>query len=230
RHRFVTELENEIERLAASEDKSAVLFVDLDQFKYVNDTCGHPAGDELLKLASRCISSALRNSDVVARFGGDEFAVLLKDVTRHQARQIAEKILGQMRSLTHLHDGKAFSLQCSIGAAEITGERTDPHELLSKADLACHVAKSKGRNRLEFFRASLKESRQMTRDIDWVKSIREALDEDLFTLHYQPVVNIRDGTAKHYEALLRLKRGDGTVISPQVFLPAAMRFGLLPDI
>ena len=230
RHRFVTELEHEIERLGTSEQRSAVLFVDLDQFKYVNDTCGHPAGDELLKLAARCIASAVRNTDVVARFGGDEFAVLLKDVSRAQARQVAAKILGQMRSLTHIHDGKAFSLQCSIGAAEIAGERTDPHELLSKADLACHVAKSKGRNRLEFFKSSLKESRQMTRDIDWVKSIREALDEDLFTLHYQPVVNIRKGTAKHYEALLRLRRADGTVISPQVFLPAAMRFGLLPDI
>src|SRR5690606_38018029 len=109
RHRFVTELEREIESLAASAGKSAVLFVDLDQFKYVNDTCGHPAGDELLKLASRCITSAVRNTDVVARFGGDEFAVLLKSVSRQQARQVAEKILGQMRSLTHLHDGKAFS-------------------------------------------------------------------------------------------------------------------------
>ncbi|HEX6995668.1 MAG TPA: EAL domain-containing protein [Gammaproteobacteria bacterium] len=230
RHRFVIELESEIARLAGRDQRSAVLFVDLDQFKYVNDTCGHPAGDELLKLAARCIASAVRSTDVVARFGGDEFAVLLKDVTRAEARQVAAKILGQMRSLTHLHDGKAFSLQCSIGAAEISGERTDPHELLSKADLACHVAKSKGRNRLEFFRASLKESRQMTRDIDWVKSIREALDNDLFALHYQPVVHIRRGTARHYEVLLRLKREDGTVISPQVFLPAAMRFGLLPDI
>ena len=230
RHHFVNELEQEIERLAGSAQRSAVLFVDLDQFKYVNDTCGHPAGDELLKLAARCIASAVRGTDVVARFGGDEFAVLLRDVTRQQARQVAAKILGQMRSLTHLHDGKAFSLQCSIGAAEITGERTNPHELLSKADLACHVAKSKGRNRLEFFSASLKESRQMTRDIDWVKSIREALDESHFTLHFQPVVDIRDGTAKHYEALLRLRRADGTLISPQVFLPAAMRFGLLPDI
>src|SRR5690606_11804050 len=230
RHRFVTELEHEIERLGTSEQRSAVLFVDLDQFKYVNDTCGHPAGDELLRLAARGIASAVRGTDVVARFGGDEFAVLLRDVTRQQARQVAAKILGQMRSLTHLHDGKAFSLQCSIGAAEITGERTNPHELLSKADLACHVAKSKGRNRLEFFSASLKESRQMTRDIDWVKSIREALDESHFTLHFQPVVDIRDGTAKHYEALLRLRRADGTLISPQVFLPAAMRFGLLPDI
>src|SRR5690606_11035558 len=90
--------------------------------------------------------------------------------------------------------------------------------------------KSNGRNRLEFFRASLKESRQMTRDIDWVKSIREALDQDLFTLHYQPIVHVRHGTAQHYEALLRLKRADVTIIAPQVFLPAAMRLGLLPDI
>src|SRR5690606_12593255 len=96
RHHFVNELEQEIERLAGSAQRSAVLFVDLDQFKYVNDTCGHPAGDELLKLAARCIASAVRGTDVVARFGGDEFAVLLRDVTRQQARQVAAKILGQM--------------------------------------------------------------------------------------------------------------------------------------
>jgi len=230
RHRFVNELEIEIERIAAGDRRSSVLFVDLDQFKYVNDTCGHPAGDELLKLASRCIASAVRSTDIVARFGGDEFAVLLKDITRQQSRKVAAKILDQMRSLTHVQDGKAFSLQCSIGVAEIAAEQTDPHELLSKADLACHVAKSKGRNRVEFYRTSLKESRQMTRDIDWVKRIREALDKDMFTLYYQPIVHVRTGVANHYEALLRLKSANGTVIAPQVFLPAAARFGLLPDI
>jgi diguanylate cyclase (GGDEF)-like protein len=230
RHSFVTELEAEIERIAAEESGSAVLFVDLDQFKYVNDTCGHPAGDELLKLAARSITSAVRATDVVARFGGDEFAVLLKDVSRHEARGVASKILEQMRALTHVQDEKAFSLQCSIGIAEISTERTDPHELLSHADLACHVAKSKGRNRLEFYRVSAKESRQMTKDIDWVKSIREALEQNLFTLHYQPLVHVRTGVADHYEALLRLKHNNGTLIAPQVFLPAAARFGLLADI
>src|SRR5690606_7249775 len=197
---------------------------------YVNDTCGHPAGDELLKLAARCITSAVRSTDVVARFGGDEFAVLLKDVTRQQSRAIASQILEQMRALMHVQDEKAFSLQCSIGATEITSERTDPHELLSHADLACHVAKSKGRNRLEFYKVTGKESRQMTRDIDWVKSIREALDGDRFALHYQPLVHVRTGVANHYEALLRLKSVNDTLIAPQVFLPAAARFGLLPDI
>ncbi|MBN1240155.1 MAG: EAL domain-containing protein [Gammaproteobacteria bacterium] len=230
RHSFVIELEQELERIESQNSRGAVLFVDLDQFKYVNDTCGHPAGDELLKLAGRSIMSAVRSSDVVARFGGDEFAVLLKEVTRQHTRSIASKILEQMRALTHVQDEKVFSLQCSIGIAEITSEHTDPHELLSQADLACHVAKSKGRNRLEFYRVSAKESRQMTKDIDWVKSIREALDENLFTLHYQPLVHVRTGIANHYEALLRLRHRNGTLIEPQVFLPAAERFGLLSDI
>jgi diguanylate cyclase (GGDEF)-like protein len=230
RHRFVTELEQEIAEIADDGHRSAVLFVDLDQFKYVNDTCGHPAGDELLKLAARCIGSAVRSTDIVARFGGDEFAVLLKEVSRQQARAVGMKILEQMRALIHVQDDKAFSLQCSIGVAEIGSGRTDPHELLSQADLACHVAKSRGRNRLEFYKVAAREGRQMTKDIDWVKSIREALEDDRFVLFYQPLVHVRTGTANHYESLLRLKLPNGHMISPPVFLPAAARFSLLPDI
>ncbi|HEU4617572.1 MAG TPA: EAL domain-containing protein [Gammaproteobacteria bacterium] len=230
RHRFVIELEQEIGEIANDGHRSAVLFVDLDQFKYVNDTCGHPAGDELLKLAARCIGSAVRATDIVARFGGDEFAVLLKDVSRHDARAVGMKILERMRALIYVQDNKAFSLQCSIGVAEIGGARTDPHELLSQADLACHVAKSRGRNRLEFYKVAAREGRQMTKDIDWVKSIRDALENDLFVLHYQPLVHVRTGVANHYESLLRLKLPNGHMIAPPVFLPAAARFSLLPDI
>jgi diguanylate cyclase (GGDEF)-like protein len=229
RHRFVQELEHEIADIAEGR-RSAVLFVDLDQFKYVNDTCGHPAGDELLKLAARCIGSAVRSTDIVARFGGDEFAVLLKDVSRQQARAVGMKILEQMRALIHVQDEKAFSLQCSIGVAEIDSGRTDPHELLSEADLACHVAKSRGRNRLEFYKVAAREGRQMTKDIDWVKSIRDALKNDRFELHYQPLVHVRTGIAKHYESLLRLKLPNGHIVAPRVVLPAAARFSLLPDI
>ena len=230
RHRFVTELKREIGNITRMQHRSAVLFIDLDQFKYVNDTCGHPAGDELLRLAADCIGSAVRSTDIVARFGGDEFTVLLKDVSRKEAQSVGAKILDQMRALTHVQEGKAFSLQCSIGVAEIGTERTDPHELLSQADLACHVAKSRGRNRLEFYKVAARESRQMTKDIDWVKSIREALEINRFTLYYQPLVHVRSGTVDHYEALLRLKLPNGHVVAPHLFLPAAARFGLLPDI
>lgn len=229
RHRFVTELEEEIAAIARARHRSAVLFIDLDQFKYVNDTCGHPAGDELLKLAAACIGNAVRPADIVARFGGDEFTVLLKNVTRQQIQTVGAEILEQMRALIHRQDGKAFSLQCSIGVAEV-GERTDPHELLAQADLACHVAKTKGRNRLAFYQLAARESRQMTKDIDWVKSIREALGNDQFTLYYQPLVHVTSGVADHYEALLRLKLPRGHVVVPHLFLPAAARFGLLPDI
>ncbi|HEX5418575.1 MAG TPA: EAL domain-containing protein [Gammaproteobacteria bacterium] len=230
RHRFVSELEEEIAAIADSGHHSAVLFVDLDQFKYVNDTCGHPAGDELLKLAARCIGSAVRSTDIVARFGGDEFAVLLKHVSRHQARSVGLKILEQMRALTHVQDDKVFTLQCSIGVAEIGNRHTDPHELLSQADLACHVAKLRGRNRLEFYKVAAREGRQMTRDIDWVRSTREALEQDRFELHYQPLLHVRTGVVNHYESLLRLRLPNGHIVAPSVFLPAAARFGLLPDI
>jgi diguanylate cyclase (GGDEF)-like protein len=229
RHRFVTELQDEIEAIARRGHRSAVLFIDLDQFKYVNDTCGHPAGDELLKLAAACIGNAVRSTDIVARFGGDEFTVLLKNVTRAQVQTVGAEILEQMRALMHRQDGKAFSLQCSIGVAEIEA-RKDPHELLAQADLACHVAKSKGRNRLEFYELAARESRQMTKDIDWVKSIREALETDRFTLYYQPLVHVASGIADHYETLLRLQLPEDRIVLPHLFLPAAARFGLLPDI
>lgn len=229
RHGFTTELENEIAACVANGTRSALCFVDLDQFKYINDTCGHPAGDQLLKLAAQQLRDAIRPDDFVARFGGDEFVVLLRNVSRRQARTLANHVLEQMRRLSHVEQGYVFHLQCSIGVTAITAARLGPHDLIAQADMACQTAKAHGRNRVEFYDTSGKQSERMIQDVHWMRRIRHALDNDSFVLHYQPLLHIPSGTITHYEALLRLKTARG-LIGPQTFLPAATRFGLMADI
>lgn len=230
RNRFVEELAAEIGRLPEGAPRSAVFFIDLDQFKYVNDTCGHPAGDEMLRLAAQCIRGATRKEDVVARFGGDEFTVLARHVTRQQAQEIALKIIEQMRLLTQVHGSKVFHLQCSVGVAMLRSGQLDSHEYLAQADIACHAAKAKGRNRFEIYKASDRENQQMAREIAWIQIVRDALERNAFVLVYQPLVDIKTGWAYHYEVLLRLETGRGELIPPEAFLPAAGRFGLVIDI
>jgi diguanylate cyclase (GGDEF)-like protein len=229
RHRLIDALEAEIAECVGTKRRSALFFIDLDQFKYVNDTCGHAAGDELLKLASRQIRHGVRGDDLVARFGGDEFVVLLRDISRQDAKIVASQVLEIMRSLKHVEQDRVFHLQCSVGIATINGDRFSAHELIAQADIACQTAKSRGRNRAELYSVAEKRSEQMAKDVDWMHSIRNALDNDGFVLYYQPLLHIGTGAVTHYEALLRLK-GEQGLVSPQVFLPAAVRFGLMADI
>ena len=229
RHRLVSELDDEIASCAETGKRSALCFVDLDQFKYINDTCGHPAGDQLLRLAAQQLRAAVRNDDFVARFGGDEFVILLRDVSRSQARAIGEQVLSQMRNLTHAEQGHVFHLQCSIGIAGITSSRFTTHELIAQADMACQTAKANGRNRIEFYNISTKQSERMMQDVQWMQRIRHALENNELLLYYQPLLHIPTGTVSHYEALLRLRTNRG-LIGPQKFLPAMARFGLMAEI
>ncbi len=193
RHRLIAELEAEIAVCAGGDRRSALFFIDLDQFKYVNDTCGHAAGDELLKLAAQQIRHGVRAEDFVARFGGDEFVVLLKDISRQDAKAVATQVLELMRSVKHVEQDRVFNLQCSIGIAAISGERFSAHELIAQADIACQTAKSHGRNRAEVYSVAEKRSEQMAKDVDWMQRIRTALDNDGFVLHYQPLLHIKSG-------------------------------------
>jgi diguanylate cyclase (GGDEF)-like protein len=229
RHQLGPELDAEVASCAENGKRSALCFVDLDQFKYINDTCGHPAGDQLLKLAAQQLRDGVRAQDFVARFGGDEFIVLLRNVTRPQARAIANHLLSQMRSLSHVEQGHLFHLQCSIGIALIASTRFDADELIAQADMACQTAKAHGRNRVEFYNVSGKQSEQMVQDVNWMRTIREALEKDHFVLHYQPILHIKSGVVSHYEALLRLTTDRG-LVGPHSFLPAVTRFGFMADI
>jgi diguanylate cyclase (GGDEF)-like protein len=226
RHRFVAELNAELVRCANEGARSALFFIDLDQFKYVNDTCGHAAGDHLLQLAAQQLRYAVRPDDLLARFGGDEFVVLARNVSRNEARVAAGKVLELMRGLKHVERDQVFHLQCSIGVTLLHGTRLSSHEAIAQADIACQSAKTHGRNRVEVYSPAGKQSEQISKDVITMNRLRGALETDGFELLYQPLMHIKSGVVSHYETLLRLPTEDG-VLGPDAFLPAAIRFGLM---
>jgi len=230
RRRFVEELKAELADVIEQGHTSALLFVDLDQFKYVNDTCGHPAGDRLLGRVADELVRSTGSDGVVARFGGDEFAVLIRDTDRAGIRKVAKEILADMRQLAHVEDDRVFHVHCSIGITMINGNEADHEELIAQADMACRDAKLGGRNRVQFYRTSERKAERLVSDVGWMSRLREAIDNDAFRLRYQPINHIATGRTTHHEVLLRLQGPDGTLFAPDAFLPAAERFGLMSEI
>ena len=230
RRRFVEELRSLLSRATVSKGLGALFFVDLDQFKYVNDTCGHPAGDRLIITVADRLKATVAAQGIVARFGGDEFAILVPDVSKREARRIADSILEDMRQLSHVEDENVIHVHCSIGVTMIKAGEATQDDLIAQADIACREAKTRGRNRAEFYRVSKRETQQMAADVGWMRKLREAIDQDLFTLRFQPVVKIATGETSHHEVLLRMKLEDGQIAGPDMFLPAAVRFGLMAEI
>ena len=230
RRRFVEELKKEVGRESDDEMLSALLFIDLDQFKYVNDSCGHPAGDRLIRKVADQLTRSVGTLGLVARFGGDEFVVLLNSTSKRATKSLARRILEDMRRLAHIEADRVFHIHCSVGITMFTGKDTDHDELIAQADIACREAKSAGRNRLQFFSMSAREADKLTADVGWMTKLREALDHDLFELRYQPIVCIATGQTTHHEILLRLPGDNGKMIGPDAFLPAAVRFGLMSEI
>ncbi len=230
RRRFVDELEKLADSPSASKDLGALFFVDLDQFKYVNDTCGHPAGDRLIKTVAERLRATVGDQGVVARFGGDEFAILVPGVGKRDAMKLADLILEDMRQLSHIEDENVIHVHCSIGVTIIRAGEATNDDLIAQADIACREAKARGRNRAEFYRVSKRETQQMAADVGWMRKLREAIDKDLFLLRFQPVVHIASGQTSHHEVLLRLKMDDGQIVGPDMFITAAVRFGLMAEI
>jgi diguanylate cyclase (GGDEF)-like protein len=230
RRRFMEELSSEIEFLARNKNRGALLFIDLDQFKYVNDTCGYPAGDRLIRQVAEQLKRSVGEEGIVARFGGDEFAVLASNASRRQSKSMAEMILEDMRHLSHVEGDNIFHIHCSIGITMINADKVTADDLVAQADIACREAKARGRNRLEFYRVSENETEQMAADVGWMRKLREAIDNDSFELRYQPIVKISSGQTTHHEVLLRLIGDNGKTIGPDAFLPAAVRFGLMAEI
>jgi diguanylate cyclase (GGDEF)-like protein len=230
RRRFTEELKREIIGVMRNGYASALLFVDLDQFKYINDACGHPAGDRLIRKVADELMRSVRRDDVVARFGGDEFAILVRRTDIHGAHSSAETILSNMRRMAHIEDEHVFHVHCSIGIAMLTGDNLHYDELINQADIACREAKSAGRNRLALYQHSEEGKKQDLADVGWMNRLRKALDDDLFELRFQPINRIHTGETTHHEVLIRLRAEDGTLVSPDAFLPSAMRFGLMSEI
>jgi diguanylate cyclase (GGDEF)-like protein len=230
RRRFVEELNIELANIAVHAHTSALFFIDLDQFKYINDTCGHPAGDRLIRKVADELTRSVRHSDVVARFGGDEFVILVCDASRGVARALAEVILSNMRRLSHVEQERVFHVHCSIGVTMVTEQKTSADELVAEADIACREAKSSGRNRLHFFEREEQSVERATLDVGWMNKLRTAVDSNSFQLRFQPINRIDTGVTTHHEVLLRLPDDDGKLMSPDAFLPSAVRFGLMSEI
>ncbi len=209
----------------------ALFYLDLDNFKYVNDTLGHAAGDKLIVEVSKLLIQRTRRSDLVARLGGDEFVVLVNQANLEQIPKIAESFRLLLAEYAFHFNGRTVDIGCSIGVAIITQEMGSSSEVMSQADLACHLAKRGGRNRVHIFtRENDQDVHTMSIDIGWSRRIKQALEHNRFVLAAQPIVDTQHRNTVSFEILLRMLDEDGTVIMPAGFLPTAERFGLSAEI
>lgn len=231
RREFEVRLQNVLDS-ARSEYKTHVLcYLDLDQFKIINDTCGHAAGDELLIQVSNTLKNVVRNSDTLARLGGDEFGAILEGCSLEMAKVIAEKMREQVSSLRFSWANKQFEIGVSIGIVPITPTSGNLADLFSAADSACYEAKEQGRNRVHVFDANDVNIQRRQGEMHLVHRITEALEKGRFILYCQPIVAIAEpGQVHWYEILVRMEGEHGNLILPNAFIPAAERYNLMPQI
>lgn len=208
-----------------------MLYIDLDNFKFVNDTLGHLAGDRVLVEVTGLLRKRLRKSDLLARLGGDEFAVLLYDVDALQAVQAAEFYRHQLSDYMFKYETKAIDIGCSIGVSMFTPDVLTKEDLLARADIACHIAKRTGRNSVHIYHSDDKENMaSMYADMGWARRIKDAIENNHFVLACQPIVHTSTLMVSSYEVLLRMRDENDVFIMPAGFLPSAERFGLMLDI
>ncbi len=249
---FEDSLEREVDRLKRSEEQSALLYLDLDRFKYINDTIGHAAGDQLLIEVGHKMQQRLRKADLLARIGGDEFAIIMHNTDPETLFETADVFRQLLEDYTFTREGRTYKINGSIGVALIDKNTPTPGEVLANADIACHIAKSKGRNQTHVYTHEQDDKATMDMDLGWSCRLRQALEHDNFKLCYHPIIPLSDidieqlpceqgalwsslqqqgvGENLMYEVLLRLDNSRGEPISPNAFLPTAERFNLMPDI
>lgn len=252
RRYFEAELDSEVHRLKRSEENSALLYIDLDRFKYINDTAGHSAGDKLLIKIGRQLRMRLRDTDLLARLGGDEFAVILRNLTQEGVLHVADQFRTALSECSFHYRGKSYKINGSVGVALINQYTKSPGEVLANADIACHIAKTKGRNKTHLYRSGSDDKNAMDFELGWSTRLREALQNDHFVLNYQPIVPIDQINLTHmngqsdslwthlteqpqpveyyYEVLVRMRGNDGELIAPNAFIPTAERFNLMLEI
>ncbi|HUE11091.1 MAG TPA: EAL domain-containing protein, partial [Steroidobacteraceae bacterium] len=231
RREFENRLTLAVESVRQDADcRQALLYLDLDQFKLVNDTCGHPAGDQLLKQITGVLQSRVRSGDTLARLGGDEFGILLQSCALDQALRVAETLRQAIRDYRFIWQDGVLEVGVSIGIVEITGDTPTVASVMSAADVACYAAKDQGRNRVQLYKPNNVPERH--REMHWVSKLTRACDESRFELFYQPIVPI--GTTaterEHFELMLRLRDEFGSLVTPAEFIPAAERYNIMPSI
>lgn len=227
RAEFDRRLTSLFEKSQFDDAPNALLYIDLDQFKIVNDSCGHAVGDLLLKQVSKLLSETVRSGDTLARLGGDEFAVLLTMCSIENATRIAQKMCDRMSDFRFTHDGKRFRVGTSIGLVPVDATMPSVASILQAADSACYAAKEAGRNRVQIWADSDKAMAARSGQMRWASRIEHALDEDGFVLFAQDIRPVTGPVGgRHAELLIRMKNEDGSLIQPGAFLPAAERFNL----
>ncbi len=212
---------------AHDQQEHALCFMDLDQFKVVNDTCGHTAGDELLRQVAKLILGKVRKRDTLARLGGDEFGVLMEHCTLEQAQRVTNSLLKGISDFQFTWEGHAFRIGVSIGMVDVTSAAQDYTELMKQADAACYMAKDLGRNRIHLYRPEDIEIAQRQGEMLWVTRINDALGENRFCLYAQPILSLDGSSNRHYELLLRMVGEEGEIILPGAFLVSAERYNLV---
>ncbi len=231
RAEFDRRLQRIFETARESDTSNVLLYVDLDQFKIVNDTCGHAVGDTLLKKVTVLMQDCLRKRDMLARLGGDEFAVLLEHCSPEDGRRVAQSICDRMGAFRFVHDDKQFRVGASIGLVPVDGRSTSVSAVLQAADTSCYVAKDNGRNRVHVWEESDEAIRLRSGETRWAARIERALQEEAFVLHAQLIAPMSGKpSVRHIELLIRLVDDNGEIILPGAFLPAAERFDLISRI
>lgn len=232
RREFERRLDALISEAQANQSEHLICYLDLDQFKLVNDTCGHRAGDVLLKQLSALLKPVLRQTDTLARLGGDEFGALLSFCPLEQGMALAESLRKVIADFRFSWEGQVFSVGVSIGIVRINGLCGTLDEVLSNADTACYTAKDLGRNRVHIYEPDNREVIERQGQIQWGSRIQDAIDQDSFRLFFQTIRPLDKTRANipHYEILIRLLDDQQQIVPPGAFIPAAERFGLMPQI
>ncbi len=231
RREFDNRLADALQAAKDGNGPHALLYVDLDQFKVVNDTCGHSAGDRLLRDVTGLLQAHVRSADTIARLGGDEFGILARHCSVEQAAKIADNIRQAIRDYRFVWEHNGSSIGASIGVVEITRDTDSVASLLSAADIACYAAKDAGRNRVHLYDSSEVSGRH--REMYWVGRVTRAVDEERLEIYYQPIVPTGcDAPAlpAFYELLVRLRGDDGELVMPAEFIPAAERYNVVSPI
>lgn len=226
RHSF----QKHLSRLLERGSRGALLFIDADRFKYINDTAGHNVGDSVLIYIAQMLEQHTRDSDVVARLGGDEFVILLPRASATTARAVMAKLSNLLDTHLRLSNGTFQHFSCSLGGALYPDHGTRDEELLAAADMAMYTAKQQGQGKWHLYDASRAMIDRMQADLTWQEKIRLALSDDLFRLYFQPILDVTDNSISHYEVLLRMQNGPNEVIPPGDFIPVAERTGLIGQV
>jgi diguanylate cyclase (GGDEF)-like protein/PAS domain S-box-containing protein len=229
RREFQARLNALVDTAHTSGGQHALVYVDLDQFKVVNDTCGHLAGDELLRGLGVCLNALVKDKGVLARLGGDEFGLLLNNMPIEQAMAVAEALCDAVAAYRFTWQEQHFEITASIGVRAITAETVSADDVLSAADAACYVAKDQGRNRAQLYFGG-KACAGKRQEMQWVGKIQKALEENRLQIWQQSILDLAAQGATQFEVLLRLVNEQGGIVAPGQFFPAAERYGLMPAI